>query len=275
MKNPYEILGVTKDSSKEEIKKKFRELSKKYHPDKNPESEEKYKEITQAYEILSDDEKRNQYDSGGFNMGGGNFDFDDIINQFFGGGFRTKRQRRGQNLKIDLYLTLEEIYSGCIKTVEYKRRKFVDGLFQTETVTKEITIPEGFDTDSQMILNGMGNDCEGEGVPGDLFIFINQIHHPNLIRINSFDIGYNLTLSYPDFILGCEHEITLLDKTKIKVKVKPLSEPFSTMRVGGKGFKTIYRTGDLYIKLLLKNPKQVNDKEKELFKKLKELENFK
>jgi curved DNA-binding protein len=279
MKNPYKVLGVEKNATQEEIKKRFRKLSKEFHPDKNPDSEEKYKEIIQAYEILSDETKKQQYDSGGFNggnfnFGGGNFhNFEDIINQFFGG--QGVRRKRGENLKIDLFLTYEELFKGCKKTIEYKRKKFIDGLLQTEEVKKEITIPEGFNTDSQIVLNGMGNDAEGDGDSGDLYIFVNELQHESLIRINTFDVGCNFQLTYPEFILGCEKEITLLDSTKIKVKVKPLSEPFSTMRISGKGFKTKYRVGDLYIKLLLKHPKKITEEEKDLFTKLIESENFK
>lgn len=273
--NPYEILGVEKTATPEEIKKKFRELSKKFHPDKNPDGEDKFKEINQAYEILSNPEKRNLYDSGRMGNQFNEFDISDIFSQMFGnrtGGFRIRK--KGENLKIDLILSYEELYNGCKKTIEYKRRVFKDGLLQTETIKKDIEIPQGFDTNGQFVLNGLGNDFEGEGESGDLFIFVSEIPHPYLIRINTFDIGHNMYLSYPEFMLGCEKEMGLLDGTKIKVKVKPLSEPISTMRVGGKGFKTKYRIGDLFIKLLLKHPKNISNEEKELFEKLKNSENF-
>jgi curved DNA-binding protein len=274
--NPYEILGVEKTATQEEIKKKFRELSKKFHPDKNPDGEDKFKEINQAYEILSNPEKRNLYDSG--RMGGKHhfdeFDIGDIFSQMFGNRNGFYRRKKGENLKIDLILSYEELYNGCKKTIEYKRKVFKDGLLQTETIKKDIEIPQGFDTNGQFVLNGLGNDVEGDGESGDLFIFVSEIPHPHLIRINTFDIGYNMYLSYPEFMLGCEKEIGLLDGTKIKVKIKPLSEPISTMRVGGKGFKTKYRVGDLFIKLLLTHPKNINSEEKELFEKLKNSENF-
>jgi len=129
MKNYYEILGVSKDSSPEEIKKAYRKLSLQYHPDKNPQGEEKFKEISEAYTILSDVNKKAQYDRGGtsfedlFSGGGGN-PFD-IFEQMFGGGnrnpFSQRTARRGRDLKINLLLTLEECYFGLKKSIIIKR----------------------------------------------------------------------------------------------------------------------------------------------------------
>jgi molecular chaperone DnaJ len=135
----YEVLGVDRNASQEEIKKAYRKLALKYHPDQNPnnkEAEEKFKEITEAYSVLSDNEKKALYDKYGHEgmngFQGGNTDFSDIFSQFadiFGGGgfenfFGGSSRRRGQkgsDVKITVKLTLEEIATGCEKKVKYKK----------------------------------------------------------------------------------------------------------------------------------------------------------
>ena len=141
MRDYYEILGVDKNSNQSEIKRAYRKIAMKYHPDKNPdnkEAEQRFKEAAEAYSILSDENKKAQYDRFGHNqfhnMGGGspNMDFEDIFSSFgdiFGGGFgdifgagRTSRRRKQTgNLRISLTLSYEEIYSGTKKTVKIKR----------------------------------------------------------------------------------------------------------------------------------------------------------
>ena len=141
-KDYYKILGVDKNATKEEIKKAYKKLAKKYHPDlnkDNSEAEAKFKEINEAAAILADDEKRSRYDQfgttaegmGGFdfsNMSGQGFDFDSIFESFFGGGGgfgdlfgggrRSRRQRRGHDLRYDLEITLEEAADGTTKTIK-------------------------------------------------------------------------------------------------------------------------------------------------------------
>ncbi len=136
----YEVLGVYRNASQEEIKKAYRKLALKYHPDQNPgnkEAEEKFKEITEAYSVLSDEEKRAAYDRYGHEglngFQGGGADFSDIFSQFsdiFGSGFESffggsstnrKRGQRGSDVKITVKLTLEEIATGCEKKVKYKK----------------------------------------------------------------------------------------------------------------------------------------------------------
>ena len=149
----YEILGVEKNASPEEIKKAYRKVAIKFHPDKNPgdsEAEDKFKEAAEAYEVLSDEQKRAQYDrfghqgvgggAGGF--GGGNMNMDDIFSQFgdiFGGGFESffggggrrgggRRQRRGTDLRIKLKLTLEDMAHGVNKKIKVNRLVAADGV---------------------------------------------------------------------------------------------------------------------------------------------------
>ena len=133
-KDLYKILGVNKGANEKEIKKAYRKLSKEYHPDVNPnnkEAEEKFKEIAEAYSVLSDPQKRSNYDkygsADGNRFGGGNpfgGGMDDIFSQFFGGGRRNRvRKPKGRDLKITINLTLEEIHTGVNKTFKYRRMK--------------------------------------------------------------------------------------------------------------------------------------------------------
>lgn len=149
----YEVLGISKGASADEIKKAYRKMALKYHPDKNPgdkEAEEKFKEAAEAYEVLSDDNKKARYDqyghagmggAGGFGggFGGGGMNMEDIFSQFgdifggqfggggFGGGSAQRQQLRGSNLRVRIKLNLEEIVSGTQKTIKVKKMKLAPG----------------------------------------------------------------------------------------------------------------------------------------------------
>lgn len=132
-KEYYELLGVSEDASQKEIKKAYRKKAKKYHPDSNSDQadEEKFKKINKAYQVLSDEDKRKKYDmfgkqgvdatAGG--QRGGFSDFEDIFSTFFGGGGRRRRQKRGQHLKVEADISLEDAYNGVEKTYEVSRRE--------------------------------------------------------------------------------------------------------------------------------------------------------
>ena len=148
----YEVLEISKSASTEEIKKAYRKMAIKYHPDKNPgdkDAEEKFKEAAEAYEVLSDDNKRARYDQfghagmggaagGGFGGFGGGMNMEDIFSQFgdifgghFGGGFgggQRQQQSRGSNLRIRIKLNLEEMINGTQKTVKVKKMKLAAGV---------------------------------------------------------------------------------------------------------------------------------------------------
>jgi molecular chaperone DnaJ len=136
-KNYYDILGVDKSVSENDLKKAYRKLSKKYHPDLNPdnkEAEDKFKDVAEAYDVLSDKEKRQNYDMFGDAKGrqgnpfGGGMGMDDIFSQFFGGGQRKSQVRKpkGRDLRVNIKVSLEEIYTGAKKKFKYRHIKMCE-----------------------------------------------------------------------------------------------------------------------------------------------------
>ena len=195
-KDYYKILGVEKNASAEDIKKAFRKLALEHHPDKGGNAE-KFKEVSEAYSVLSDDKKRTQYDqfgsagpqasygAGGFGGGNGfegfdfsgfqqgqNFDFDlgDIFGEFFGGGF-GQRVRKGRNIQIDLEITFPESIFGAQKEVRFSKN--VDGKMKEQKFT--VSIPADIDDGQTLRLPNAGESLAG-GTNGDLLI---RIHVKN------------------------------------------------------------------------------------------------
>tara|TARA_R100000951_G_scaffold79203_1_gene67186 strand:- start:735 stop:1685 length:951 start_codon:yes stop_codon:yes gene_type:complete len=173
MKNYYEILGVSKEATAEEIKKSYRKLSLKYHPDKNPDGENKFKEISEAYSILSDNEKRNKYDNGGMNFedlfnGAGN-PFDTFNDLFGNRGFNQQpRTRRGRDLNINLNITLEDSYFGKEKTLNFNRVSTNNKMCSTckgNGVVQQVIQQGPF----RQVLNGACPGCGGNGFEGGGF----------------------------------------------------------------------------------------------------------
>ena len=359
----YEVLGVSKSATEDELKKSYRKLAMQYHPDRNPDdkdAEAKFKEAAEAYEVLNDSEKRAKYDrfghqgmrggqdfhgfsnandifshfsdifgGGGFSGGGGSI-FDDI----FGGG-QGRRQRStgtpGQDLKVTLKLTLEEIASGTTKKIKLKKHKkcstcngtgakdtasfqtcsvcsgagevkqvsrsmfgqFVniapcnncsgtgkvitapclsckgDGRIYEESTIK-INIPAGVSDNSYMTLRGEGNAGKNGGQAGDIIAIFRELPHEYFIRDDD-NIIYELSISYPEAVLGTDVEIpTLNGRAKLKIERGTESGKFLKMREKGIQHLNRHGAGDQLVKINIHVPKKVNSKEKEL---LKELEN--
>jgi len=221
-KDYYNILGVTKESTSKEIKKAYRNLSKKYHPDLNPEdkeSENKFKEIAEAYSILSDKEKKSNYDRFGDPSGQpqnpfGDAGMDDIFASFFGGGRNGGRRRvKGSDIRVNIHMTLEEIYTGTHKTIKYRRNK-------------KCGTCNGTGGDS----NACGN-CKGQGA-------VNQIQQTPMGRIQTTVScpscgGSGQVITNP--CGGCSANGVMVSEEQLSFDIPKGIMDGESLRVSGKG----------------------------------------
>lgn len=270
----YAILGVVKSASQEEIKKAYRKLALQYHPDRNKtkEAEEKFKEITKAYEVLSDPQKRQTYDQfgaaafeqggagaggpfggfGGFNQGpfsytyttnGGGFDFGgfsdpfEIFEQFFGGA--SPFGRRERRPVYSLSLSFMEAVKGTEKEVAIEGKK------------QKIKVPSGVDSGTRMRFDSFD-------------IIFDVASDPKFHREGS-DVITNQEISFPQAVLGSEVEVETVEGP-VTIKVPAGTQPETLIRLRGKGIQRLRGTGrgDHYVKIKVVVPKTVSKKQKEL-----------
>jgi len=241
----YDTLGVEESATMEQIKKAYRKLSKQHHPDVNGGDDAKFKEIAEAYEHLSSDVKRAQYDASRVNpfgnMGGAGFNFNgnfsDMFDQFFGG---DPRKARGQNHTVVANISFLDAYLGKNLT------------FNINGETLSIDLKPGVQNGMKFRLAGKGNlnPYNPSAGRGDLIVQI-QIQQDPYYILNGNDIWMDVHLPWWDIITGIKVPITLPDGTVIKVPVEKNSQAGKVLRVKGKGFP-IYNTlgrGMLMIKL--------------------------
>lgn len=279
-KDYYKTLGVDKNASKEEIKKAFRKLAHEHHPDKNGGNDAKFKEVNEAYTILSDDTKRRQYDTygsdgpsfaGGSGFGGqgfGGFDFSgfsgsngqqfefdlgDIFGEFFGGG---RRPRKGRNITIDIQLTLKEAVFGIEREISTGKEKF------------SIKIPPGINHGEGLRVAGKGE--QGEAGPGDLIVRVWVEDHKTIRRE-----GYNLILEakikLTQALLGDTITVETLDGP-IELKIPQGVTHAEILRVKGKGV-VIERTGkrgDFLVIVNVELPRKLSRSAAKIVEQLKE-----
>lgn len=289
----YKILDLKKDASTEDIKKAYRKLARKHHPDLNPNNEEankKFQQINEANEVLSDPEKRKKYDKygkdwqhadqldaqeqqrrqyqsqgGGYggNSHSGGFggeDFSDFFSSMFGGGGgRSSRNSpfKGQDYNADLQLNLLDAYATHKQTLTVNGKQV------------RITIPAGVENGQKIKLPGYGAPGVNNGPPGDLFIKFN-ITDDSKFKRKGNDIYIQEEVDLYTAVLGGEKIVETLNG-KVKLKIPEGTQPDTTLRLKGKGFpvyKKDNQFGDLYIKWQVKIPTNLNTEQKELFEKL-------
>ncbi len=288
-KDYYKSLGVEKNATKDDIKKAFRKLAHEHHPDKGGNAE-KFKEVSEAYSVLSDDQKRAQYDQfgsagptgagyggaggfnaqdfgfdfSGFNQGGQNFDFDlgDIFGDFFGGGF-GRRQRKGRDISVDLEISFYESVFGAEKQIRLTKNS--SGTMKEEKFT--VTIPAGIDNGQTLRLPNAGETIK-DGTPGDLYIKIHVKKDP-LFKKEGKDLVTELNIKLSDALLGAKYTLKTLDGD-IELKVPEGAEFGQILRIKGKGVPIGgSKRGDLLIKLNIKIPTRLSRKAREDVESLK------
>lgn len=278
----YEVLGVKKDASDDEIKKAFRKLAIKYHPDKNPgdkEAEAKFKEANEAYSVLSDKTKRQRYDQFGhagvggagaganggnpfesfnFNSQSFNFDFgggfgglDDILGAMFGGGFRGVR--RGRDYRTSTTINFEEAIFGCTKNIT------VDG----EQI--KLKIPAGIYDGQSIRLNGKGGPAPQEGGQrGDLYVEVRVRAHKRLTREGDLILS-EVTISMVEAVLGTEVDIETVDG-EVTMKIPAGTQPGTNFKLSGHGAPRLgsNERGPHIVTVNVEIPKNLSRKQKEL-----------
>ena len=285
----YKVMGVEKDATQEQIKKAYRRLTKLYHPDlnkDNPEAKERFQEINEANEVLSDPEKRRKYDEygehwrhadeyeaqrrqydsgkgygfgdfGGFRNYGDGSGYSDFFEQLFGGrGFRSQR-RSGEDLEATLSISLRDA------AVTHKQTFGING----EKI--RITIPAGIADGHRIRLKGHGRTGAG-GERGDLYITFHVEPEKDFVRDGN-DLLTVVTTDLYTILLGGEIQLPTLTGT-VRLSIKPGTQPGSKLRLRGKGFplyKQEGKYGDLIVTLNLQLP-TLNGKQKELLQKMKE-----
>ena len=295
----YKILGVGKKATPEEVKKAYRKMAMKYHPDHtqgDKAAEEKFKKVNEAYAVLSDKEKRQQYDtfgSAGFQQRYSQedifrgFDINDILKEFgfgggggrfsgFGGGRGFGRQGGGQfggfsqqrpapakgsDLTYDLTLTLSELMNGSTKTLSLKHGP------TPKTLT--VKIPKGMIPGKKLRLSGKGDPSPVGGAPGDLFIRSAAVDDSQF-RIEGNDVLIDKKIRISESLLGCQVQVPTPEGTTINMKIPPGTRHKTKMRLSGKGipFMKETRRGDLFIIIDVEFPDQLTDKQRELVEKL-------
>ena len=270
-KDFYKVLGVDKKATPDEIKKKYRSLARDLHPDKNQGDaarEEKFKAVSEAYDILSDSKKRAEYDEaramferGGFRaptgsqyqggdfsdiFGGGNPQ--DIFANLFGGGRRGPR--KGSDLQTESTITFKESVFGT--TLDLKLNTDGNG---PQNISARV--PAGVNDGAKIRVKGKG--APGEAGPGDLFIYLHVKHHPVFGRK-----GENLTMTLPitfaEAALGADVKIPTLEGQEVTVRIAPGTPTGRTLRVKGKGVTKGHHTGDLLVTVEVQVPRRAEGK---------------
>ena len=350
----YEILGVDKSSNADQIKSAYRKLAVKYHPDKNKgdkAAEDKFKEASEAYHVLSNQERKQNYDNfghaafenGGGKGGFGNFDFSssfsDIFEDFFGEGFGGTRGRsrksnyRGSDLRYDLTIDLEEAYFGKKQDIKFSTSEKCNscngsgskpgyeiescsmcrghgqvrssqGFFTVQQTCPQcsgsgeeitspcgtcsgqgkrqaskrlsVTIPKGVDDGTRIRLAGKGEAGSRGAGNGDLYLFINVNSH-DLFKRQDEHLFFECPVSIADAALGTSIEIPTIDGGKAKIKIPSGTQSGKQFRLRGKGMPYMRGSGsgDLYVQVNTEVPISLNNEQRELLEKFRDIENEK
>ncbi len=298
-KDYYEIMGVKKDATQDEIKRAYRKLARKYHPDvsKEPDAEKRFKEVGEAYEVLKDPEKRAAYDQlgtnykagedfrpppgwdQGFEFHGGDFTgadasgFSDFFEQLFGRGFSyssgasrggAEYHTRGNDTHAKILIDLEDAYHGANKTMTLKHTELgPDGRPQVKERTLNVRIPKGVRQGQHLRLAKQGGAGIGKGEAGDLFLEIQFKPHP-YYHIEGKDVYLDLPLAPWEAALGAKIKAPT-PTGPVDLKIPPGSAAGRKLRLKGKGIPG-KQPGDLYVILQIALPPADTESAKQAYR---------
>jgi molecular chaperone DnaJ len=286
-KDYYKILGVKKDASQEEIKRAYRKLAQKNHPDANkndPQAEARFKEISEAHAILSNDGKKAEYDEmrrlfeaggdriygfgpdrgGGVRVNIGDLFGDrgggisDMFEDLLGGGFgaRTRGPMRGRDVETEVTLSFEDAVNGTMLTLAQGTR---------------VRVPPGVGDGARIRVSGKGQPSPDGGLPGDLYVRVHVEDHPIFGRGKNGDLVVTAPVSFAEAALGANIEVPTLDGP-VTVKVAAGTRSGKTLRVKGKGGpRPTGGAGDLLVKIQVEVPQKLSRKEKEILQRFAEV----
>ena len=269
MKNYYDILGVSEDASNEQIKRAFKDIAKKEHPDRGGD-ESKFKEANEAYDTLKDPKKRQEYDTirkfgqpgtgGNFQFRSGDFFGDDIFESFFSGfqdfqspNMRTrsfrKTPQRNKSVNVRMAVSIKEAMNNMEKTISYR---LPSGKEEFATVK----IPAGVQNGVTFKYSGMGDDSIKNVPRGDLLVQMTVLDSDGFSRKGN-DLYTDKTISCFDAIRGCNVQIKELNNNMLNVKIPAGTQPGTLLNVKGRGMpihKTLNIRGNLYVRVMVLVP---------------------
>lgn len=277
MRDFYEDLGVGEDASDSQIKSAYRRLAKQHHPDRSGGDEERFKQVSEAHETLSNNEKRQQYDQirkyggdafaggqpsgGGFDFGG---DFGDVFSSIFGQQQQQQRRpprpRKGRDsmVRVDIPFNTS-ILGGEISVENHEGKRLA------------VKIPPGLLSGSQLRLKGQGHSGMNGGPSGDILVEVMVAEHPEFWRENR-NLVSNLNINYIDLILGIECPVETIHGT-VQMKIPPGLGNGNRLRIKGYGVRGGGHDGDHFVVIRPLLPKTISEEERALLEQLRDLKN--
>jgi curved DNA-binding protein len=295
----YQVLGVGRTASDKEIRNAYRKLARQHHPDLNPNNksaELKFKEIGEAYDVLSDPDKRKKYDRYGhdwqrveaaekagagvdfgsyrtsrggpsvdFGQGMGSDSFGDLFEQLFGGARGSRNgPARGQDIEYSAPISLEEAFSGTLRTIQLQQPG-------GQAQRLEVKIPAGVTDGSRVRVAGKGSPGRNGGSPGDLFVVTTIAPHPRFRREGD-DLSTTIDVPLHQAVLGGEVFVPTPKGTRLALRLPPETQNGQRFRLAGQGMPRLGSNsrGDLYAEVKVQLPTRLTPRERELFAELAE-----
>ena len=280
-KDYYGVLGVSSTASPKEITKAYRKLARSHHPDAKGGNEERFKEVSAAYDVLGDDAKREEYDearrigpsaAGGCASGADGFnvhfdDFDDLSGMFgnlFGRGQRGPVSMRGVDQETRIHLGFRDAIDGATTNV------LLGGTADGERRQVKVRIPPGVDNGQRIRLAGKGGAGRNGGPNGDLYVVV-EVAPDSMFGRKGKHLTLVIPVTFPEAALGSEIKIPTYDHSTVTLKIPPGTKSGTTFRVKGRGVVTTKSTGDLLVTLEIAVPAELSPKERAAIEALSEV----